>query len=90
MLNKTTQERIKKNAIEYAEEGNSVIGVAERMAYIEGATTEAEREQKLEEALEEIAEIVLEYHKENGNSPAANHCRNIAMAVLAKNRNNLK
>lgn len=37
-----------------------------------------------EKALQEIAEIVLRYHKENGNSPAANHCRNIAIEALSE------
>lgn len=34
-------------------------------------------------ALQEIADIVLRYHKENGNSPEANHCRNIAIEALS-------
>lgn len=34
-------------------------------------------------ALNEIANIVLRYHEVEGNSSAANHCRNIAMEALA-------
>jgi len=45
---------------------------------------ERERVEGYEKALKEIEKIVLAYHKENGNSPAANHCRNIAIESLAK------
>jgi hypothetical protein len=41
---------------------------------------------RLKASLKEIEEIALKYHNENGNSPAANHCRNIAMEALSKNK----
>lgn len=40
-------------------------------------------ENKLVTALTEITEIAMRYHLEQGNSPAANHCRNIALAAIA-------
>lgn len=51
-----------------------------------GASYQSERERGLVKALEEIEEIVLKYHKINGNSPAANHCRNIALQALSNHK----
>lgn len=51
-----------------------------------GASHQSERERELVKALEEIEEIVLKYHKINGNSPAANHCRNIALQALSNHK----
>lgn len=62
---------------------------AVRSAYIDGATDYAEllveaqgRIKTLESALSEISKVHGQYNKMNGDNPAANHLRNIAIEAL--------
>lgn len=56
-------------------------------SYEEEKAEKEKREGEIQEyrkALEEITEKVLTYRKIHGDSPAGNHCRNIALEILAK------
>ncbi len=78
-LPKDSISRIRKEATKYCGSNRSI-----QLAYIAGGTDEAERSQKLAQALESICKTVLMAHEMEGNNPVANICRNEALQALAE------
>lgn len=65
-LPKTTQDRIEQEAAHYVDQAHAYIGDDIHQAYIAGATSYAERAQKLVEALEIAKREIVALYKKQG------------------------
>lgn len=86
-LSKEVLEKIHEEADKYAfvvpyDGSNKFYNDDKLYAYIAGATAWATRCAQMAEALKEISKVHGQYHKLNGDNPAANHLRNIAIEAL--------